>query len=145
MWMAIAAISGVMQAGMAIQAGRAQEIQSKQQARQMKIDRELGEVRALQQRNNRLEQYAQARASNDAVFAYMGKDSSTSVAAFQKAQQRTVAKDTSRIEFQSGMESRKQTVEARLEIMRGQNAMRAARINALSRLTSTAYNVYRMR
>ena len=144
MWMAIAGISGVMQAGAAIQAGRAREIQSKQQARQMRIERELGKVRAMQQRSARLEQYAQARASNDAVFAYMGKDSSTSVAAFQKAQQRTISKDTSRIEFQSGMESRKQTVEARLEIMRGQNAMRAARINALSTLTSTAYNVYRM-
>ena len=144
MWMAIAAISGIVQAGAAIQAGQAQKVQSEQQAEQMKIDRDMNKVSALQKRNQRLEDYYNARASNEAIFSYMGRDSSTSVEAFKKEQQRIVGRDVGRVEFQTSMESSKRTVEARLEIMRGQNAMRAARINALSTLTSTAYNVYRM-
>lgn len=141
---AIAAISGAVGALGQIKAGQAAQLQSEQQAKQMEIDRDLNKVQAIQQRNQRLEEYYDARASNDAMFAYMGRENSTSVEAFKKAQANIVGRDVGRVEFQSAMESSSRTVAARLEVMRGQNAMRAANIKALSTLTSTAYNVYRM-
>jgi len=142
--MIISAVSGIAQAGAAIQAGQTQKVQSELQAEQMKIDRDMNKVSALQKRNQRLEDYYNARASNEAIFSYMGRDASTSIEAFKRAQSRIVGRDVGRVEFQTSMESSKRTVEARLEVMRGQNAMKSARINALSTLTSTAYNVYRM-
>jgi hypothetical protein len=110
----------------------------------MEIDRDLNKVQAIQQRNQRLEEYYDARASNDAMFAYMGRENSTSVEAFKKAQASIVGRDVGRVEFQNAMESSSRTVSARLEIQRGKNARAAANINALSTMTSTAYNVYRM-
>lgn len=141
---AIAAISGAASALGQVRAGQAAQLQSEQQAKQMEIDRGLNKVQAIQQRNQRLEEYYDARASNDAMFAYMSRENSTSVEAFKKAQADIVGRDVGRVEFQSAMESSSRTVAARLEVMRGQNAMRSANINALSTLTSTAYNVYRM-
>ena len=141
---AIAAISGAVGALGQIKAGQAAQLQSEQQAKQMEIDRDLNKVQAIQQRNQRLEEYYDARASNDAMFAYMGRENSTSVEAFKEAQANIVGRDVGRVEFQNAMESSSRTVGARLEVMRGQNAMRASNINAISTLTSTAYNVYRM-
>lgn len=138
------AISGGGQALGQYRAGQAQQIQSNQQARQMEIDRDLNKVQGIQQRNQRLDEYYTARASNDAMFAYLGRDDSTSVEAFRNAQLDVVGRDVGRAEFQTQMESSSRTVQARLEVMRGKNALRAAKINALSTLTSTATNIYGM-
>lgn len=123
-------------------AGQAAQIQSNQQAKQMEIDRDLNKVRGIQQRNQRLDEYYSARASNDAMFAYLGRDDSTSVEAFKNAQLDVAGKDVGRMQFQTAMESSSRTVQARLEVLRGRNALMASKINALSTLTSTAYNAY---
>jgi hypothetical protein len=142
-WLAAAVMgTGVISAFGTLRAGQAAKVQSELQAEQMKIDRDLNKVTALQQRNQRLEDYYTARASNDAIFAYMGQDNSTSVEAFKKAQAQTVGQDVGRIEFQTTMQSSARTVQSRLEVLRGQNALRASKINALSTLTSSAYQAY---
>jgi hypothetical protein len=123
-------------------AGQAAQIQANQQAKQMEIDRDLNKVRGIQQRNQRLDEYYSARASNDAMFAYLGRDDSTSVEAFKNAQLDVAGKDVGRMQFQTAMESSSRTVQARLEVLRGRNALMASKINALSTLTSTAYNAY---
>jgi hypothetical protein len=123
-------------------AGQAAQIQANQQAKQMEIDRDLNKVRGIQQRNQRLDEYYSARASNDAMFAYLGRDDSTSVEAFKNAQLDVAGKDVGRMQFQTAMESSSRTVQARLEVMRGRNALMASKIKALSTLTSTAYNAY---
>lgn len=138
------AVSGGGQALGQYRAGQAQQLQANQQARQMEIDRDLNKVQGIQQRNQRLEEYYTARASNDAMFAYLGRDDSTSVEAFRNAQLDVVGRDVGRAEFQTQMESSSRTVQARLEVMRGKNALRAAKINSLSTLTSTATNIYGM-
>ena len=138
------AVSGGAQALGQYRAGQAQQIASNQQAEQMKIDRDLNKVQAIQTRNQRLEDYYSARASNDAMFAYLGRDDSTSIEAFRNAQAEIVGRDVGRVEFQNTMESSSRTVQARLEVMRGKNALKAAKINALSTLTSTATNIYGM-
>lgn len=138
------AVSGGAQALAQVRAGQAQQLASNQQAAQMKIDRDLNKVQALQQRNQRLEDYYSARASNDAMFAYLGRDDSTSVEAFRNAQAEVVGRDVGRAEFQSTMESSSRTVQARLEVIRGRNALQASKINALSTITSTATDIYRM-
>ena len=146
-WMIFAAVTaatGAAQSLAGYRAGQAAEIQSNQQAKQMEIDRDLNKLQGIQQRNQRLEEYYTARASNDAMFAYLGRDDSTSVEAFKNAQADIVGRDVGRAEFQTQMESSSRTVQARLEVMRGKNALRAAKINSLSTLTSTATNVYRM-
>ena len=146
-WMIFAAITAATGAAVAAsqyRAGQAAQIQANQQARQMEIDRELNKVQGIQQRNQRLEDYYSARASNDAMFAYLGRDNSTSVEAFKSAQADIVGRDIARSEFQTQMQSSTRTVQARLEVLRGKNALKAAKINALSTIASTANSIYRM-
>lgn len=116
-----------------MQAGKAQQIASEQQAKQMEIDRKVGEAQAMALRNQRIAEYNSARATNNAQFSFQtGGGESTSIDAFKRKQRRTLESDVVASQRQSGLESSSRTVGALLERQRGANAMYAAKINSMS-------------
>lgn len=116
-----------------MQAGKAQQIASEQQAKQMEIDRKVGEAQAMALRNQRIAEYNSARATNNAQFSFQtGGGESTSIDAFKRKQRRTLESDVVASQRQSALESSSRTVGALLERQRGANAMYAAKINSMS-------------
>jgi len=114
---------------------KAAEIESKQRAKQMQIDRKINEASAMQQQNERFNQYVEARATNDAQFSFqLGGGESTSVDAFQKAQREIVDEDMRVSQRQQMFDSSSRTVAALIERDRGRNAIVAGRINTVTRL-----------
>lgn len=116
-------------------AGKSAQIASQQQARQMEIDRLIGEAQAMELRNLRIAEYNSARATNDAQFSFqLGGGESTSLEAFERKQRQTLEADVVASQRQSGLESSSRTVGAMIERQRGRSAMQAAKINSLSTL-----------
>ncbi len=116
-------------------AASAQALQAQQQARQMEIDRQVAEVQAMQQRNQRIADYNTARSTNNAQFSFqLGGGESSSLAAFEEEQRLTVSSDLAASQFQSFLDQSSRSVASRMEIQRGINASRVGSINSLTML-----------
>jgi len=116
-------------------AASAQELQSQQQARQMEIDRQVAEVQAMQQRNQRIADYNTARSTNNAQFSFqLGGGESSSLAAFEQEQGLVKSSDLAASQFQSFLDQSSRSVASRIEIQRGINASRVGSINSLTML-----------
>jgi len=116
-------------------AASAQRLQAEQQARQMEIDRQVAEVQAMQQRNQRIADYNTARSTNNAQFSFqLGGGESSSLAAFEEEQRLTVSSDLAASQFQSFLDQSSRSVASRIEIQRGINASRVGSINSLTML-----------
>ncbi len=116
-------------------AASAQRLQAEQQARQMEIDRQVAEVQAMQQRNQRIADYNTARSTNNAQFSFqLEGGESSSLAAFEEEQRLTVSSDLAASQFQSFLDQSSRSVASRIEIQRGINASRVGSINSLTML-----------
>jgi len=116
-------------------AASAQALQAQQQARQMEIDRQVAEVQAMQQRNQRVADYNTARSTNNAQFSFqLGGGESSSLTAFEQEQRLTVSSDLAASQFQSFLDQSSRSVASRIEIQRGINASRVGSINSLTML-----------
>ena len=116
-------------------AASAQALQAQQQARQMEIDRQVAEVQAMQQRNQRIADSPPARSTNNAQFSFqLGGGESSSLAAFEQEQRLTVSSDLAASQFQSFLDQSSRSVASRIEIQRGINASRVGSINSLTML-----------
>ena len=116
-------------------AASAQRLQAEQQARQMEIDRQVAEVQAMQQRNQRIADYNTARSTNNAQFSFqLEGGESSSLAAFEEEQRLTVRSDLVASQFQSFLDQSSRSVASRIEIQRGINASRVGSINSLTML-----------
>lgn len=116
-------------------AASAQALQAQQQARQMEIDRQVAEVQAMQQRNQRIADYNTARSTNNAQFSFqLEGGESSSLAAFEQEQGLTKNSDLAASQFQSFLDQSSRSVASRIEIQRGINASRVGSINSLTML-----------
>lgn len=123
-------------------AGEAQKKASDREARQIKIDRDMGKVQAMQNQNERIEQYLSAEKSNMAVFSASGVDvDSASQIAFAEANAITVGEDVRSIAFQADYESRTRTIQAGLATERGKNALSASYANQMGTAVEGIYNI----
>lgn len=123
-------------------AGEAQKKASDREARQIKIDRDMGKVQAMQRQTARVQEYLSAEKSNMAVFSASGVDvDSASQVAFAEANAVTVGEDVSAIALQADYESRTRTVESQLATARGKNALSASYANQMGTATEGIYNL----
>lgn len=118
-----------------MQAARAQEQASKDNAEAMITDRIRGEAQAAQQQVARYQQYFDDIATNEAMLL-KNRDFDQSVKAFFDEQKTVTFDDLTVMASQARMESRKQTVAALLEVERGKNEAAATRIRTFSSFAS---------
>ena len=123
-------------------AGEAQKKASDREARQIKIDRDMGKVQAMQRQTARVQEYLSAEKSNMAVFSASGVDvDSASQVAFAEANAVTVGEDVAAIALQADYESRTRTVESQLATARGKNALSASYANQMGTAVEGIYNI----
>lgn len=121
----------------AIQQGKAAKTQAYAEAQQYKAERQMNELQTQQRHNDRLASYNSALATNEAWFAFAGRDASDrSVRAFLDRQKEIAYTDLSRSATQGFMESEKLRYQSDLSILRGRNAYRAGMMSAASSITS---------
>ena len=123
-----------------MQAARAQEQASKDNAEAMITDRIRGEAQAAQQQVARYQQYFDDIATNEAVLL-KNRDFDQSVKAFFDEQKQVTFDDLTIMARQADMEKRKQTVASLLEIERGKNQAAATRIRTYANFASGLHDM----
>ena len=123
-----------------MQAAKAQEQASRDNAEAMITDRIVGEAQAAQQQVMRYQQYFDDLAYNEGALL-KNRDFDQSVKALMDNQKEIAFDDLTVMARQSDMESRKQTVASLLEIERGKNRAAATRINTLSSFASGLHDL----
>jgi len=123
-----------------MQAAKAQEQASRDNAEAMVTDRIRGEAQAAQQQVARYQQYFDDVATNEAVLL-KNRDFDQSVKAFFDEQKEVTFDDLTIMASQSQMESTKQTVASLLEIERGKNQAAATRIRTFSSFASGVHDL----
>ena len=118
-----------------IQAAKAQEQASRDNAESMVTDRIRGEAQAAQQQVARYQQYFDDIATNEAMLL-KNRDFDQSVKAFFDEQKTVTFDDLTVMASHARMESRKQPVAALLEVERGKNEAAATRIRTFSSFAS---------
>ena len=124
-----------------IAAGRAQQQASQLNAFNIKTDKQLNEVQAMQQARARKEEYDLATSANVAAFSAAGRDvgADRSVQAFFEKQEELVGQDLGRIARQQSIESMKSEMAAMAEKRRGRNAYTASLFNAAGTIGQGIY------
>jgi len=124
-----------------IAAGRAQQQASQLNAFNIKTDKKLNEVQAMQQARARKEEYDLATSANVAAFSAAGRDvgADRSVQAFFEKQEELVGQDLGRIARQQSIESMKSEMAAMAEKRRGRNAYTASLFNAVGTIGQGIY------
>lgn len=118
-------------------AGKAAELDSQRSAKQMEIDRILGEAQAAQAMADRYEAYEDAMSQSNAMF--MG-GMEAAQEAFEASQRKILVSDVKTISTMSKLQSGQASIASRLEIERGKNARRASFFNAIGTLGQAAVN-----
>ena len=123
-----------------MQAAKAQEQQSKDQADAMITDRIRGEAQSAQQQSARYVQYFDDVATNELTLLY-NRDLDTTITAFFEKQKDVSFDDLTIIARRGRQEARKATVGALLEVDRGKNRAMATRINTMSSFMSGLHDM----
>jgi len=117
-------------------AGKAAEKDAQRQAKQMQIEKILGEAQADEQMANRFASYNYAMAESNAMFLG-GMESAQE--AFRASQRKILLKDVSTISGMKTLQSGQATLASSIEIERGKNARKASFFNALGTVGSAAF------
>ena len=117
-------------------AGKAPEKDAQRQAKQMQIEKILGEAQADEQMANRFASYNYAMAESNAMFLG-GMESAQE--AFRASQRKILLKDVSTISGMKTLQSGQATLASSIEIERGKNARKASFFNALGTVGSAAF------
>lgn len=134
-------LSGGLQAVGQIKSGQAAAGQASQNAEQMILDRELRGIQAKQEAAARMDQLLVDQSSNDAWFAFSGRDTSDkSVKAFMAKQDEIAKTQITRGDAQARIEQGRMTLGAAAEQARGRSALKAGYLNAFSTVASGLYN-----
>ena len=115
-----------------------------QQAEQREIDLKLQKVEASQRATLRLEEFENALATNEALFATM-RDIETSpyttVGAFLGGQEKLVARDISRNSTQSQLEQGQTRISIAADRAKSKNLLAAGQLSAMITGANTLYKV----
>lgn len=139
-WALLGFAGALVSAGAQMKAGAEQERQAKLSAELQLANRDIAKAQGKEQMVAMLQDYQRNVSSNNAFFAYAGRDvSDRSVDAFMKRQEEIVAKDVGRASKNIERRANLETIEAKLTELRGVNARRAANVGALGTILSGAY------
>jgi hypothetical protein len=123
----------------AIAAGNAE-----QQAEQREIDLKLQKIEASQRATLRLEEFENALATNEALFATMRDIEAspyTTVGAFLGGQEKLVARDISRNSTQSQLEQGQTRISIAADRAKSKNLLAAGQLSAMITGANTLYKV----
>ena len=140
-WLVTAVVaSTVVNVASSIKQGKDAKDQANREADQMERDRRLTAVESKQRNNDRMTEYQDARSTNDAFFAFLGRDATDqSVKAFLAKQQEVAFEDVSRSGLQSRMEQAKLASQANDRRIAGKNAQTASYYEAASSIAGGLY------
>lgn len=124
-----------------IKSGKAQKEQAEANAQQMERDMELAKVEAAQNALARSQDYAQSVSSNEAFFAFSGRDiSDRSVRAFMERQEEIYSTDISRLASDTEMRAKSAAAQISSEKKRGRNALTAGYLSAAQQFGQGIYD-----
>ena len=137
-------------ANMSAQAYKAQAEEAKKTAEfnagQALIEKKQSDLQALSFQNSRLEQLDEEMQSNDAWFAFLGRDAPSELLEYQKTK---AYSEIGRGDLMAFLQGSNSIMEANQEIRRGNNAViqggyaaSAARLKGYSNMFSMAYGGY---
>ena len=134
-WMVAGA---VVSAYGSIQAGKAQRAEAQARKAQLLEQKKDAEVVSMQEHNIRMANLNLGLGINDAIAGVMGRDmgSDRSLKAIKNKMKSEANTTENRARLQYLSEQSQRSMGMQIEDMRGKNAMRAARINAVSSLLS---------
>jgi len=115
-----------------------------QQAEQREIDLKLQKVEASQRATLRLEEFENALATNEALFATMRDIEAspyTTVGAFLGGQEKLVARDISRNNTQSQLEQGQTRISIAADRAKSKNLLAAGQLSAMITGANTLYRV----
>jgi hypothetical protein len=137
MWQFVALAGAAFSAYGQMQAGKAAAQQGRLQQAMYEQERRQNEIETLQRHNDRLAAYDSARASNQAWFAFSGRDpSDRSVQAFLNKQREVAYTDVARSDAQGFAEGAQLAFQGRMARYGGETRRRAYQIQAISTLAS---------
>jgi hypothetical protein len=114
-----------------VRSGKAQKSAAEANAQQMERDMELGKIEAAQNALAMSQDYAQSVSSNEAFFAFSGRDvSDRSVRAFMQRQEEIYSTDISRLASDTEMRAKSAAAMAGSERKRGRSALTAGYLGA---------------
>lgn len=123
-----------------IKSGKAQKEQAEANAQQLERDMELGRIEATQNALAMSQDYAQSVSSNEAFFAFSGRDiSDRSVRAFMERQEEIYSTDISRLASDTEMRAKSAAAMAGAERKRGRNALTAGYLGAAQTIGEGIY------
>lgn len=125
-------IGTTISASQSIKKGKQDLAQAKRDKVQYDLDAQLSEVQTKQLSNQRIADYQDATSSNEAWFAYLGRDvqQDKSINAFMQKQEKIAVEDVVRNEFQGRLEATKIRNVGRDVLEAGYNARTAGYMNA---------------
>jgi len=134
-WMVAGA---VVSAYGSIQAGKAQRAEAQARKAQLLEQKKDAEVSAMQEHNIRMDNLNAVLGLNESLAGVMGRDSGSdrSLKAIKNKMKSEANTTENRARLQYLSEQSQRSMGMQIEDMRGKNAMRAARINAVSSLLS---------
>ena len=136
-WQLIAAVIGGVGS---IKSGQSQKKAAEANAQQMERDMELGKIEAAQNALAMSQDYAQSVSSNEAFFAFSGRDvSDRSVRAFMQRQEEIYSTDISRLASDTQMRAQSAAAMAGAERKRGRNALTAGYLGAATSFDEGIY------
>ena len=141
-WLTTAIVaSTVVNVAGQIKAGKAAKDQANREAAQMEQDKQLTAIETQQRNNDRLIEYQDARNTNDAWFAFLGRDSTDqSVKSFLEKQQKVAFEDVARSGFQGRLEQSKLAMQINDRRISGKNAETASYYQAASTIAGGLYS-----
>lgn len=119
-----------------VKAGKAAERTAAQQAKQLQIDRMVGEAQAAQAMANRYEAYEDAMSQSNAMFLG-GMEAAQEV--FESSQRKILVSDIKTMSTMSSLQSGQSSIASAIEIQRGKNARKASYYQAIGTLGNAAY------
>jgi hypothetical protein len=123
-----------------VKAGKAAKEESLINAQQMETDKQLSAIQASQAHVARARQFEEAVSTNEAFFAFSGRDvSDMSVKAFLERQKDVYTEDQVAGGIQANADDVRRTVQIGAEKRRGKNALVAGYLGATASAASGAY------
>ena len=137
-WQLVAAVIGGVGS---YKSGQSQKKEAEANAQQMERDMELGKIEAAQNALAMSQDYAQSVSSNEAFFAFSGRDvSDRSVRAFMQRQEEIYSTDISRLASDTEMRAKSAAAMVGAERKRGRNALTAGYLGAGQRFSQGIYD-----
>lgn len=130
----------------AISKGNAKNTMAQMNAQQETVRLAQEKIIAMQRHNDRLAEFDTSRKTNEAHFAFLGRDSSdASFKAFQKANLETVNVDLKRSNFQSLLEQSQIRYSRDQQLFSGREALRQSKVEVANSLLTGLNNYSKTR